>query len=87
MNRHGVLNSNGFVETFMLSGFQGGIWSSIIIIFANQYQYYTNGYSLPITSDVYTQGGLQIAGTFISIGMGIFMGFVSTAILRPINRM
>jgi len=44
MNRRGVINSNGSVEAFMLSGVQGGIWSSVFSVFLNQQQYYTAYY-------------------------------------------
>lgn len=85
MNRKGVLNSNGFVETFLLSGLQGGLWSAITSLFVNMQQYYTSGYTITVNIDVYTQGGLQIGGIFISAAIGVISGLFSTAFLRGMN--
>lgn len=87
MNRRGVLNSSGCVEAFMLSGLQGGIWSAVFAVFRNMQQFYTSGYTVSITTDVYTQGGLQIGGLFISAAIGVLTGFISTSLLRGMNRL
>lgn len=88
MNRGGVLDSNGIVGTFMFSGFQGGLWAGVFMVFSGLQQYYTYGYTVPNQNNqYYHQGGIEIAGTFISAGIGTVAGFFSCAFLRPINKM
>lgn len=87
MNRGGVLDSSGVVGTFMFSGFQGGLWAAVFMTFSGLQQYYTSGYVMPYQNNLsYYQASLEVAGTFISAGVGTVAGFVSTALLRPINR-
>lgn len=88
MNRGGVLDSNGVVGTFMFSGFQGGLWAAIFMVFSGLQQYYTVGYTVPNQNGLYYhQAGLEVAGTFISAGIGTIAGFFSCVFLRPINKM
>lgn len=87
MNRRGVLDTNGFVPTFLLSGLQGGIWSAVFTVFINEQQYYTSGFSFVVFFDVYTQGGLQIAGIFVSVVIGCITGFFSVGLIRGMNHL
>lgn len=67
-----------------IPGIFGGIWSAIIIAF------YNTGYDSEAASNYgmkgvfnnsrgsfLNQGGLQVAGTFISVGMGIAFGVIA----------
>lgn len=62
-------------------GLLGGIWSTIIVAFYDTgfdtqiSTMYSNGnFLFPTTNSFHKQGGLQIAGTFCSLGMGIAFG-------------
>jgi len=66
----------------------GGIWSAIIVAFYNTgydpavAAQYSTGKLLNISTGFLRQGGLQIAGTFTSLGMGIGFGIIAGFIGR-----
>jgi len=67
-----------------IPGVYGGIWSSIIIAFYNTgydsevaVNYGSQGVFNKYRESFLNQGGLQIAGTFTSVGMGIGFGIVA----------
>lgn len=84
----GLYDTCGVHNLHGIPGLLGGIWSAIIVAF------YNTGYDLTIGSQYATgkflnietgflkQGGLQIAGTFCSLGMAIVFGIIGGLISR-----
>ena len=83
----GLFDTAGINNLHGMPGFLGGIFSAIIIA----------GYSANVWSnappeytftDYFSQGGLQIAGTFTSAGFGLVSGAISAFIVKylPLNQ-
>ena len=79
----GLYDTCGIHNLHGIPGLIGGIWSAIIVAFYNSgydaqiAAQYSNGHFLfPTTNSFFLQGGLQIAGTFCSLAMGISFGVV-----------
>lgn len=84
----GLYDTCGIHNLHGIPGLLGGIWSAIIVAFYNTgYDLkvaakYSTGQFLNLNTDFLTQGGLQIAGTFASLGMGIGFGIIGGFISR-----
>ena len=79
----GLYDTCGIHNLHGIPGLLGGIWSAIIVAFystgydAEIAANYSNGHFLfPVNRTFHYQGGLQIAGTFCSMTMGIAFGIV-----------
>jgi len=84
----GLYDTCGIHNLHGIPGLLGGIWSAVIIAF------YNSGVDAEVASKYYTgqignfppnflrQGGLQIAGTFTSFGMGIGFGIIAGFLAR-----
>ncbi len=84
----GLYDTCGVHNLHGIPGLLGGIWSAIIIAFYNTgydsavaSQYFT-GKLLNVEPNFLRQGGLQIAGTFCSLGMAIGFGIIAGFIGR-----
>jgi ammonium transporter Rh len=85
----GLYDTCGIHNLHGIPGLLGGIWSAVIIAFydtgydLNIASMYSNGhFGFPATNSFHKQGGLQIAGTFCSLGMGIAFGILGGLISR-----
>lgn len=87
INARGVIDSGGLITTYLIMSFFGGIWSSIFAVFAQEQQYYTKGFIVPIKTNFNLQGGLQLAGLLASLATGAITGLISSGILRATNIM
>jgi len=84
----GLYDTCGIHNLHGIPGLLGGIWSAIIIAF------YNTGYDTTVAAQYSTgklgnvepnflrQGGLQIAGTFTSLGMAIGFGIIAGFVAR-----
>ena len=84
----GLYDTCGIHNLHGIPGLLGGIWSAIIIAFYNTgydpavAAQYSTGKLLNIQTDFMRQGGLQIAGTLTSLGMGIGFGVIAGLVGR-----
>jgi ammonium transporter Rh len=85
----GLFDTCGIHNLHGIPGLLGGIWSAIIVAWYNiGYDSaigasYSTGKMLNISPNSFLkQGGLQIAGTFTSLGMGIGFGIIAGFIGR-----
>lgn len=84
MNTKGITDSNGTVSTYLIPGLIAGILSAIFQ--ANGAEFNTNyNAHLDTTRTRFAQGGIQIAGFCIAIGLGIFAGIVTGLLSRLVN--
>ena len=79
----GLYDTCGIHNLHGIPGLLGGIWSAIIVAFYNsgvdteiQAQYSNGHFLFPADVSFLKQAGLQLAGTFCSLGMGILFGLI-----------
>ena len=85
MNKKGVADSNGVMSTFLIPGLIAGVLSAIFQ--ANGAQSNNNYNSnADSTRTRFAQGGIQVAGFFIAIGLGVFAGVVSGLFMKCFNK-
>lgn len=73
----GILDSNGSVESFLIPGVCGSIWAAIYAAFSGgSYNFSTSEYNYPYFGGNFIQGGLEIAGIFITLGVAVFLGII-----------
>ena len=89
----GLYDTCGIHNLHGIPGLLGGIWSGIIIAFYHTGydmviagKYSTVPFGIPAGTSFHKQGGLQIAGTFCSLGMAIAFGLVGGFIVRCFYR-
>ena len=71
----GILDSNGAVETFLIPGVCGALWAAIYAAFSGgSYNFQTSEYNYPSYGGNFIQGGLEIAGIFITLGIAVLLG-------------
>jgi ammonium transporter Rh len=84
----GLYDTCGIHNLHGIPGLLGGIWSAIVVAWYNiGYDStiaasYSTKTMCNITNSFLKQGGLQIAGTFTSLGMGIGFGIIAGFIGR-----
>ena len=84
----GLYDTCGVHNLHGIPGILGGIWSAIIVAFYNSgydsavAAQYSTGKLLNVEPKFLRQGGLQIAGTFTSVGIAIVFGIVAGLIGR-----
>ena len=82
----GVLDTNGAVEAFLVPGVLGAIWAAIYAAFSGgSYDYLTKYYNYPSIGGNFIQGGLEIAGIFITLGIAIIVGILVGYFVRRMN--
>jgi len=89
INANGVINTNPVIETFLIGGICGGLWSALFATFQGGYVDFSASfptYSYPIDRTNFKQGGLQVAGTFISVGIAIILGIIAGLIIFLMNK-
>ena len=85
MNHKGIRDSNGAVSSYLIPGLFAGILSAIFHANgAMSYFNYTANFDL--VRDKYNQGGIQVAGIAIAIGIGIFGGLVVGGLMKMVNK-
>lgn len=85
MNQKGIRDSNGVLSSYLIPGLIAGILSAIFQ--ANGAQAYGN-YIANTDPDRtrFQQGGIQVAGIFIALGLGIFAGLISGLLIKACNK-
>eukprot|EP00919_Chromeraceae_sp_WS-2016_P052451 GHVR01124515.1.p1 GENE.GHVR01124515.1~~GHVR01124515.1.p1 ORF type:complete len:118 (+),score=7.26 GHVR01124515.1:2983-3336(+) len=83
LNRTGVIDSQGALFTFLIPSFIGGIYSAILQAIGASDPgvgpYIEQGRSS------FVQGGMQIAGIFITIGIAVISGLILGLIFKCFN--
>lgn len=75
MNEKGVVDSNGVLSSYLVPGLIAGILSAIFHANgAESSALYKANFDTNRTR--FQQGGIQVAGFFIAIGLGIFAGVI-----------
>lgn len=90
LNNPEVVDTQGTLYTFFIAGLIGGIYSACLAAVhpygpeiptsVNTWTEFSALSWLPYGRDKYSQGGMQLAGTFISIAIGI-LSSVATALI------
>ena len=80
----GLYDTCGIHNLHGIPGLMGGIWSAIVVASYNSgvdegiRAMYSNGnFLFPASNSFLKQGGIQIAGTFCSLGMSILFGYIA----------
>lgn len=86
-NSKGIRDSNGVLSSYLIPGAIAGILSAVFQ--ANGYpQDYTGSYRGDwdlANRSPYGQGGIQMAGFGIALGLGIFAGVISGLLMKIFN--
>lgn len=86
MNEKGVADSNGVLVTYLIPGLIAAILSAIFQAVSYKYEYDTTSrLNRDIYRTTFEQGGIQIAGLAISLGLGIFVGVISGIFMKIFN--
>lgn len=86
MNAKGVVDSNGVLVTYLIPGLIAAILSAIFQAVAYKWEYDTTSrQNKDGARTTFEQGGIQIAGLAISLGLGIFVGIISGIFMRIFN--
>lgn len=85
MNKNGIRDSNGIFGSYLIPGLIAGILSAIFQ--ANGANNYSTNYlaNTDPSRTTFSQGGIQVAGFSIAIGLGIFAGLISGLLMRMFN--
>jgi ammonium transporter Rh len=84
----GLYDTCGIHNLHGIPGLLGGIWSAIIVAFYNSgydsavAAQYSTGKLMNVNPNFLRQGGLQIAGTFCSLGMAIAFGIIAGLVAK-----
>ena len=80
-NKNGIKDTNGVIGSYLVPGFIAGLLSAMFHASLDGNKI-ANGDS---TRTRFAQGGIQIAGLGIAIGLGIFAGTLSGIFMRCFN--
>lgn len=84
MNAKGVVDSNGVLSSYLIPGLMAGVLSAIFQANgAEGSTVYNSNFDTSRTR--FQQGGIQVAGLFIAIGLGIFAGVVAGLLSRAVS--
>lgn len=85
-SNQGVLDTNGVIETFLIPGVCGSIWAAIYAAFSGgNFNYQTSEYNYPAFGGRFMQGGLEIAGIFITLGIAVMIGIGAGYFVKWLN--
>lgn len=86
MNAKGIVDSNGVLVTYLIPGLIAAILSAIFQAVAYKWEYdSTSRQNKDGVRTTFEQGGIQIAGLAISLGLGIFVGIISGIFMKIFN--
>jgi ammonia channel protein AmtB len=88
LNKKGIIDSNGIIGSYLIPGLIAGILSAIF--HAAKPPTYSSNYNprsgIDSSMSYLKQGGMQLAGVFISIGCGILTGIISGFLMKIVNK-